>query len=137
MSIVTEMRADRREEGKVEYERWETVDGGLIEQIVGRMDQRRHTETTLRGEDWWFVLLGGGAGSFVVSVENQMTGVRYQLINPHPQSSVPSEVVTGGQLGRFDPSLVVSSEDAVRAARHFASTGRPDPELRWIEEQSD
>lgn len=137
MTFATELAADRREEGRTEYDEWRPVEPNLVDEVVGRMDQRRHTETTLEGPNWWFALIGGGAGAYVVSIENQMTGVRYQLIDPLQSDDKSVDVVTGGQLGHFAARLVVGPDTAVQAARHFAETGEPDPALEWIEEQSD
>lgn len=136
MTFATELAADRRDDGRVEYDEWRPVEPGLIDEVVGRMDQQRHTETTLEGPDWWFALIGGGSGAYVVSIENQMTGVRFQLIDPLQSEEDLLEVVTGGQRGRFPARLVVERDSAVRAARHFAETGKPDPGLHWVEEQS-
>lgn len=137
MTFATELAADRRDHGRVEYDEWRSVEPALVQQIVERMDQYRHTETTLEGPDSWFALIGGGRGAYVVSIENQMTGVRYQLVDPLRSEEETVEVVTGGQRGRFAAPLVVNRNAAVQAARHFAETGEPDPALHWVQEQSD
>lgn len=137
MTFATELAADRREDGRTEYDEWRPVQPALVEEVVGRMDQHRHTETTLEGPDWWFALIGGGAGAYVVSIGNQITGVRYQLVNPRRSEEESVDVVTGGQPGHFAARLVVGSETAIQAARHFSETGKPDPALQWVEEQSD
>ena len=136
MTFATELAADRREDGSTEYDEWRPVEPSLVDEVIGRMDQHRHTETTLEGPDWWFALIGGGAGAYVVSIENQMTGVPYQLVNPLRSDEESVEVVTGGQLGRVAARLVVGRDVAVQAARRFAEIGKPDPSLEWIAEHS-
>jgi hypothetical protein len=136
MSFATEIRADRRENGKVEYDTWDRTDPAFIEEVIRRMDQRQHTETTISGPDWWFIIIGGGSGSYVVGIENQMSGVLYQLVDPAKSEHEMVEVVTGGQLGQFPSRLVVGLDEAVEAAKHFAETGKPEPSLNWVEEQT-
>ena len=73
MSFASLLRADRRENGRVEHDEWHAVDAARIEEVISRMDQRRHTETALEGRDWWLALIGGGSGAYIVSIENRMT----------------------------------------------------------------
>lgn len=136
MSFASLLRADRREDGRVEHDEWQSIDAGRIEEVVGRMDQRRYTETALEGRDWWVALIGGGSEAYIVSIENRMTGVRFDLVDPRQPEDRVVEVVAGGQRASLPARDVVGREAAVRAACHFAETGRPDPALDWVEEQS-
>ena len=135
MSFASLLRADRRENGRVEHDEWHAVDAARIEEVISRMDQRRHTETALEGRDWWLALIGGGSGAYIVSIENRMTGVRFELVDPRQSQDQVVEVVAGGQRGHLSARDVVGREAAVRAARHFAETGEPDPGLDWVEER--
>lgn len=132
MSFASDLQADRRNGAAVEEEEWHSADPGLIEEVIGRMDQKRHTETTLTGSDWWFILIGGGAGAYVVSIENQMTGALYQLVDPTRSEEEKVGIVAGGQRGEYPGRLVVDRETATRATLHFADTGNPDPSLTWV-----
>jgi hypothetical protein len=134
--FAIEMRADRRESGGVEHDEWRTVDAATIETVIGRMDQRRHTEASLRDGDRHLVV-GGGDGAYVVCVANQATGASVQLVEPDAAEGETVEVVAGGQLGRYPSRHVVGRQAALRAARHFAETGQRDPALRWHEAESD
>jgi hypothetical protein len=135
MGFVTELRADSRDNPRVDYETREDPSLELIEDVIRRMDQRRHTEVTLSGRDWWFMQIGGGTDRYVVSIENQMSGIRYQLIDSARPDSAGVEVVTGGQLGRFPSRLITNLDNTLKAASHFADTGEPDAQLSWVEEQ--
>lgn len=136
MTVATLLRADRRVGGDYEHDEWQSPDSTRIAAVISRMDQWNHTETTLRGADWWFALIGGGSEAYIVSIENQMTGLRFDLVDPEGSEEESIDIVAGGQKGRYPPRLVVGQEEAVRAALYFAETGEPDPALHWIEEHS-
>lgn len=136
MTFASVLRADRREGGDYVYDEWHSFDSSCVEQVIDRMDQWLHTEASLLGKDWWFALIGGGSGAYLVSIENQMTGIRFQLVDPDRSEVEMVEIVAGGQRGRSPARMVVGTDAALRAARHFAETGEPDPALHWVEEQS-
>lgn len=136
MTFASLLRAERREGAHVEHDEWHSFDADRIEEVIGRMDQQRYTETALEGPDWWVALIGGGSNAYVVSIENRMSGVRFDLVDPGRPPDETVAVVAGGQLGSLPARDVVGLDAAVRAARHFAETGKPDPGLDWVQEQS-
>jgi hypothetical protein len=85
------------------------------------LDQHDGGELTLRGPDAWLLQIGGADDQFVAALENQVTGVRYRLVDADAEG---------------DQRTVVDYAMVLRAAQHFASTGQADPELTWDEEQA-
>jgi hypothetical protein len=72
---------------------------------------------------------GGEAGKYIVYVTTDNLTFT-NLINLAAAQGRFS-LVAGGQRGEYDLRLCVSLSDALRAAKHYAETGRTDPTLTW------
>jgi hypothetical protein len=109
---------------------------GQVDHAVSMLDQRVHTMVHVKGRDWWNLLVGGGAGHYVLTIENQMTGKRHDLINRGAPEGQTVHIVAGGQEAPYPASLVVGLDVALIAVRRFVIEGIPEPSLDWITEQS-
>ena len=133
MTFATSLIADRWTGNSLTEDRWENPSIEVVEEAIRHLDQRTHTNVTVDGNDWWFIMIGGGDGRYVVSIENQMTGKVFDLMAETRSGEEQVALVTGGQRGLFDPRLVTDLDSALRAARRFVDDGLPDPTLTWRE----
>lgn len=99
----------------------------VVASAIRSMDNRTRDEVLLGLGDMDFLVVAGGSGTFVVSVQRPEESVTLQ--NPTGVGEV--EVQSGGQVAPFPATLVVGEEQALQAARHYWETGREDPGLVW------
>lgn len=72
---------------------------------------------------------GGDSGRYIVyATPDNLTF--YKLINPQAPSGRCS-LVAGGQRADYELRLCVGLQEALRAAKVYAETGRHDPALKW------
>jgi hypothetical protein len=97
---------------------------------VEALDQRRHTELTLIGEDGSYLAVGGGTGRYHVwmgSVEHDDRIVLQKAGNPFGEECL----VVGGHSVVYPAGDVVDLATATDAVREFLFTGLPHPDHTW------
>jgi hypothetical protein len=95
---------------------------------IGKLDGRQTTALTIAiGGD--VLLIGGGAGSYVVT--GWMAGEEPRDLVGDPQAAGEVPLVVGGQLGSYPARLVVTSERALKVAKCFSKTGHMDAGEVW------
>jgi hypothetical protein len=88
---------------------------------------------TLVAADGWGetqMLIGGGAGKYVVSVSTSDEEL-FTLINSDAKASDRVLVNAGGQTGNFPSQEIVDYETAIQAANWFYEHNEPAPQLVW------
>jgi hypothetical protein len=97
---------------------------------VEALDQRRHSELTLIGEDGSYLAVGGGTGRFHVWMGSVEHDDRIVLQAAHgPLGEEP--LVVGGRHGVYPAADVVDLVTATDAVREFLFTGLPHPDHTW------
>jgi len=99
-----------------------------IEEAIRRLDGKVHTEVLLSKAGQ--LSIGGGAGQYFVSI---FTDDERSLI-AIDQSKTAQEhtaLVSGGQTVSLPKRQIVDVDAALRAARAYFETERPDPTLTW------
>jgi hypothetical protein len=102
-----------------------------VEDALGSLDQRRHTELTLVDGAGAYLTVGGGNGRYHVYVGAYDHDDRIVLQDPDAAGGPDEEIVVDGRPGRYAARDVVGVDLAGAAARGFLRTGRPDPALTW------
>jgi hypothetical protein len=101
-----------------------------LERFARRLDGKAVTELLLSDEnETAWLILAGGAGRHLV--EFRKGGTSRTLKNPRPKVDVFHSFVAAGQRIECSDEDVVGVTLALRAVRHFADTGEPDPTLLW------
>ena len=88
---------------------------------------------TLVAADGWGetqMLIGGGAGKYVVSVSTS-DEEQFTLINCNVKGSDRVLLNAGGQTGNFPSQEIVDYETAIQAANWFYEHNEPAPQLVW------
>jgi hypothetical protein len=128
MQLVCDSRHDRRSNLQtIADPTW-----AQIEQAIRRLDASTHTEVAI--DNHGHMSVGGGDGRYFMSI---FTDDERSLIASDPSKNADDKVhlVTGGQKALLPARRIVDTETALKAARSFFETGRPDATLSWIAER--
>lgn len=117
--------ADGVDGEEIEDPTWEAV-----EAAVRAMDNDTRTEVLLTQGEMDYLLVGGGAGRYVVSVQRPDEALTMR--NPSAASRDDKvTLVSGGQAGEYEAAMVVSLDLVLQAAHAYLQSGREDPRLTW------
>jgi hypothetical protein len=100
--------------------------------LFQKLDASVHTHLALEARDGTNLVIGGGAGRYVVYVATPDQQFWNLLSEPSKTGVVLLHV--GGQEGDFPARQVVGEQQALLAARTFLSDGKLDPTLIWERE---
>jgi len=110
-------------------EEFDNPSQGDFDRALDNMDARIHTMVTLQTEDQRQMIIGGGAGQYVVCATFGKDEF-WSLLRPEPGESIVM-LNAGGQEGDYPERQVVDKERARRAAHAFLVTRELDPALLW------
>lgn len=101
---------------------------------LDQLDGAEFSSIAFVTEDETVMAVGGGAGTFVVSITLDDDARIYTLIDPSRSEDHDEDVVVGGQSGSYQQYQCVSRELAAAAILYFQQEGAPSPELKWVSE---
>jgi hypothetical protein len=101
-----------------------------VERALERLDARRWTTLSIGGPDELHLMIGGGAGQYVIYAGSAGEEELWNLVSAKPEEAVVMLTI-GGQEGDYPARQVVGLEEARTAARTFFLTGALDLSLRW------
>jgi hypothetical protein len=108
----------------------EQPDAAAVESAVRRLDGDCITEVCIEADDHSYLILAGGAGSYVGFVSRSEDEM-HNLITPTGSAEPSVELCTGGQTGYFAKRQLVDLPTALRAARTFAEHGELESTATW------
>ncbi len=110
---------------------WEVVDPTplALTELIRRLDADAWTEVTVSAAQDRYLMIGGGAGQYVVCAALDDSAF-WNLVS-NEQASGTVYVTAGGQKGDYPARHVVGFEQANAAARAFLADQRLDPEQTW------
>jgi hypothetical protein len=106
-----------------------------LKEILDRMDGDIYTEVLLfNGGD--YLLVGGGAGKYVVMFSHEVEKKFYWLINDTYNNNGDEEIalVVGGQEGTFRPKAIVNYNLMIEASQYYYENKDKSPYLQWVNE---
>ncbi len=102
-----------------------------VEAAVRALDGATVTMITLEITEEHHMGIGGGkGGQYVVYMTKD--NMRFWNLEDPSRGEEVVMLVCGGQEGDFQARRCVTLDAALRAARAFASTGEPAPDLPWV-----
>lgn len=101
---------------------------------LDQLDGAEFSSIAFVTEDETVMAVGGGGGTFVVSITLDDDARIYTLIDPSRSEDHDEDVVVGGQSGSYQQYQCVSRELAAAAILYFQQEGAPSPELKWVSE---
>ncbi|MBO9872940.1 hypothetical protein J7370_05980 [Xanthomonas sp. D-93] len=107
---------------------FETEDFEKVFELVDRLDGNRHTLVSIEKSDGSQMLVGGGAGKYIVTMTSS-DFKNFHLENGEKKGGLV-EICAGGQFGEYDKNMVVSIDLVKSAIKQFF--GRTTPNLSWV-----
>ena len=101
--------------------------------VVAAIKRLDADKRTLVAADSWGetqMLIGGGAGKYVVSVSRSDEEL-FTLINSDAKANDRVLLNAGGQTGNFPSQEIVDYETTIQAANWFYKHNEPAPQLVW------
>lgn len=123
------LSTDNWEARRQTVSRSDAEDWHEVEAAIRTLDQQRRTSVILGDRDGPQLIIGGGAGRYVVSIawpDDEAVTLTRPVTRP---GSVT--LVAGGSEGVFREHEVVNLEAALAAARYFFDQRAPAPDLAW------
>jgi hypothetical protein len=102
-----------------------------VDEALDRLDASAYTMMSLECPNGRHLMIGGGAGQYVVSATLE-TERFWVLLRAEPARGTVF-LNTGGQEGDFPASQVVAKAQAHQAAHVFLETGEMDEDQQWAE----
>jgi hypothetical protein len=124
------MELEVRREGGADTAVFDEPADNEVLRAVEALDQRRHTELTLIGEDGSYLAVGGGAGHYHVWMGSFEHDDRIVLQNAEAPFG-EERLVVGGHSAVYPAGDVVDLATAADAVREFLFTGLPHPDHAW------
>jgi len=97
---------------------------------IKRLDADKRTLVAADGWGETQMLIGGGAGRYVVWVRTS-DEEQFTLINDNAEATGRALLNAGGQVGNYPSQEIVDYETAVQAANWFYEHNEPAPQLVW------
>jgi hypothetical protein len=101
-----------------------------VQSAVAALDADQHTLVAVEGWGKSEMLIGGGAGKYIVSIATNPDRL-FTLINADGQTTEYVRLKAGGQTANYPANEVVDFEKAIQAAGWFCEHNEPDPGLNW------
>lgn len=98
-----------------------------------RLDQRRHTLMTVRGEAL-LLTIGGGDDRYIIFVQEEDTGEIWEARTRRGVASMIERVmvVAGGQEGDFSPDQVLAHDEAHQILEDFFASESRSTTVDWV-----
>jgi hypothetical protein len=107
------------------------LSSGLVADLVRSLDGSRHTLVTLSPGGEAHMAIGGDASRGLIVYVTTDNTVFYNLRTNSDRPKGTVTVVAGGQPGDYDSDNVVTLEEGLTAAIHYAETGMRAESLVW------